>query len=145
MADVLRRAYIPNLADWQTVCSRNYLRLQRLLAGLGHADEIAVHDQGNGNFTLSLLEQTRYTTTLSMKHERGVTPLTPAPEMTVRMYHDAKMAEVLSSQQISHIKARYHYPNQHMHQQDEKHQVNHFLGEWLEFCLAHGRQTFQVM
>lgn len=143
MPDSLRNTYIPNLSDWQACCSRNYLRLQRLLAGLGEASELAIEDEQQGSFTLTCVEETRYTTTVRMKHERGHSLLSPV--MLVRLYHDAKMAEVLSSQQISHIKPRYHYPNRHMHQQDEKHQVNHFLGEWLEFCLANGRQTSQVI
>ncbi len=31
--------------------------------------------------------------------------------MTVRLYHDAMVAEVCSSQQIFRFKARYDYPN----------------------------------
>ena len=39
--------------------------------------------------------------------------------MTVRLYHDAMVAEVCSSQQIFRFKARYDYPNKRLHQRDE--------------------------
>ncbi len=49
--------------------------------------------------------------------------------MTVRLYHDAMVAEVCSSQQIFRFKARYDYPNKKLHQRDEKHQINQFLAD----------------
>lgn len=60
------------------------------------------------------------------------------PRMTIRLYHDARMAEVLSSQDVRQIKPRYDYPNTKMHQQDEKQQINQFLNEWLQLCLSLG-------
>jgi uncharacterized protein YqiB (DUF1249 family) len=47
------------------------------------------------------------------------------------------MAEVISSQNVSAIKPSYGYPNQKMHQKNEKEMVNSFLAEWLVFCLTH--------
>ena len=61
-----------------------------------------------------------------------------APEMLVRMYHDAKTAEVISFQQARFIKARYPLPNKEMYQADEKQQINFFLSEWLSFCQKEG-------
>ena len=59
-------------------------------------------------------------------------------ELTIRMYHDARVAEVCSSQQIFRIKPRYDYPNIAMHQCDEKRQINVFLSDWLLHCLRNG-------
>ena len=56
------------------------------------------------------------------------------PAMVVRLYHDARMAEVISSQDIKQIKPRYDYPNAAMHHPDEKQQINLFLKEWLQLC-----------
>ena len=61
------------------------------------------------------------------------------PRMSIRLYHDARMAEVISSQDIFQVKPRYDYPNKNMHQQDEKQQINQFLNEWLHLCLEHGQ------
>lgn len=58
--------------------------------------------------------------------------------MSVRLYHDARVAEVCSTQQIYRFKGRYDYPNKKLHQRDEKHQINQFLAEWLRYCLLQG-------
>jgi hypothetical protein len=59
--------------------------------------------------------------------------------MSIRLYHDARMAEVNSSQNIRWIKPRYDYPNKKMHLPDEKQQINQFLKEWLQLCLQQGQ------
>lgn len=64
--------------------------------------------------------------------------------MSVRLYHDAMVAEVCSTQQIYRFKARYDYPNKKLHQRDEKHQINQFLADWLRYCLAHGALAVPV-
>lgn len=48
--------------------------------------------------------------------------------MTVRLYHDAMVAEVCSSQQIFRFKARYDYPNKKLHQRDESIKLISFSG-----------------
>ena len=64
--------------------------------------------------------------------------------MTIRLYHDARMAEVLSTQDIKQVKSRYDYPNNQMHQQDEKQQTNQFLNEWLHLCLRLGQVNIEL-
>ena len=60
------------------------------------------------------------------------------PRLTVRLYHDARSAEVVEYQRARHFNAVYDYPNRDMRQPDEKAQVNRFLGEFLSVCLKHG-------
>jgi uncharacterized protein len=62
----------------------------------------------------------------------------PAPRLKVRLYHDAKAAEVIEFQHARRFAAVYPYPNPEMRQPDEKAQVNRFLGEYLSMCLACG-------
>lgn len=57
----------------------------------------------------------------------------------VRLYHDATVAEVIAWEGHRRFHARNEYPNPKMHQADEKAQLNRFLGELLELCLAQGR------
>jgi uncharacterized protein YqiB (DUF1249 family) len=64
------------------------------------------------------------------------TPAFLRPKMTIRLYHDAKVAEVLIAQRTSQLKPVYEYPNLNMHQRNEKFMVNVFLAEWLHFCLT---------
>lgn len=91
-----------------------------------------------GDFELKCCEQTRYTSVFAIRQRyRHALPGLKEPQMVVKLYHDASLAEVCSSQQISRLKPRYDYPNNQMYQQDEKQQVNLFLYDWLHYCLKH--------
>jgi len=83
------------------------------------------------------MEQTTAKSTQKFSSEMINTIL--QPNMSIRLYHDAQMAEVISSQNIRQVKPRYDYPNKDMHQQDEKQQINQFLNEWLHVCLELGQ------
>ncbi|WP_121345194.1 DUF1249 domain-containing protein, partial [Pseudomonas aeruginosa] len=78
-----------------------------------------------------------------VRQELGL-PWLPAPRLEVRVYHDARMAEVIGAEQARRLMAIYPYPNQAMHQPDEKNQLNLFLGEWLAHCLACGHEMVPV-
>ena len=80
---------------------------------------------------------TEGTTTLNVEQVNAFTPAYLKPAMTVRLYHDARVAEVISSQNTGAFAASYDYPNTKMRQRNEKQMVNIFLAEWLQFCLKH--------
>jgi hypothetical protein len=65
--------------------------------------------------------------------------------LDIRLYHDAQLAEVVSSVGCSQLAARHDYPNQKMHQCDEKSQLNQFLGELISFCLIKGRVAYNIV
>ncbi len=65
-------------------------------------------------------------------------------KITVCMYHDANMAEVIAWKNHKRLRARYEYPNKHMYQQDEKAQLNKFLGDWLMLCQKKGRVVLNI-
>lgn len=93
-------------------------------------------------YTVTVNEVTRYTSLLTFEQKAEQEQIfnhSYHPRMSIRLYHDARMAEVISSQDIHQVKPRYDYPNKHMHQQDEKQQINQFLNEWLHLCLDHGQ------
>ncbi len=103
-------------------------------------------------YTVTVNEVTRYTSLITFEQNpfeqteiqnKALLNL-HHPRMSIRLYHDARMAEVISSQDIRQVKPRYDYPNKHMHQQDEKQQINQFLNEWLHLCLEHGRVDFEL-
>lgn len=68
-----------------------------------------------------------------------------AYEAIVRVYHDVDLAEIVSCQHHRQFSSRYEYPNEKMHQVDEKAQVNRFLSELLAHCLMHGRVNHHVI
>lgn len=131
-----RRKYVPHLPSLLAVCEANYARLLRLLPDCDTCDlsyEFEVNDRLS--YRIRILDSSRYTSTLELAQRSDSVHTYMCPEMQVRLYHDAKMAEVLNSQNIGAIRASYQYPNCKMHQRNEKEMVNRFLSEWLSFCL----------
>jgi uncharacterized protein YqiB (DUF1249 family) len=65
--------------------------------------------------------------------------------LDVRLYNDASVAEVIAWDGHRRFQARHQYPNTRMYHEDEKAQLNQFLGELLEYCLAQGRVMMDVV
>ncbi|KFZ36024.1 hypothetical protein HR45_18640 [Shewanella mangrovi] len=134
----LKDRYQPNVNQFLALCGRNYAHIQRWLP-----EECQLGDQWQvsgtfGCLDVEVLENTPYTQLVSITRNVDSQGVVPVPKVTVRIYHDAKLAEVLSSQQIFRLQAVYDYPNLRMHHPDEKYQVNAFLEELLKIdCHAH--------
>ncbi|POA22119.1 DUF1249 domain-containing protein [Pseudomonas sp. FW300-N1A1] len=139
-----RDRYRVDLVGLQSACEANYARLLRLLPEMRNqpaARRIAMTqgDQMLGVLTLEVLRACPYTTTLRVRQEHSL-PWLPVPQLEVQVYHDARMAEVISAEHARRFRGIYPYPNALMHQPDEKAQLNVFLGEWLSHCLACGHE-----
>jgi len=135
--------YVPDLRKFIGNCESNYQRLLRLLPGMDEEDCWVFGTENSSREGLTrvrvrVLERSRYTTTLSLLQELTQVDCLPGILMTVRLYHDVRVAEVLSFQGNRHIRQTYNYPNKNLYQRDEKAQLNRFLGEWLAFCLKAG-------
>ncbi|HEJ5450261.1 TPA: DUF1249 domain-containing protein [Pseudomonas aeruginosa] len=146
--NLLRERYRVDLASLQATCEANYARLMRLLPDMREAQasrRVALSEGERllGVLALEVTEACPYTTPLQVRQELGL-PWLPAPRLEVRVYHDARMAEVIGAEQARRLMAIYPYPNQAMHQPDEKNQLNLFLGEWLAHCLACGHEMVPV-
>lgn len=132
------RKYVPNLPNMLAVCDANYMRLIKLLPD---CDTEQLHYQfgvtSGLRYQIRIVECSRYTSTLDLQQMPDQLPDFLQPSMRVRIYHDAKMAEVLTCQHIGNFDSSYSYPNNQMHQKNEKEMVNRFLAEWLIFCLTH--------
>jgi uncharacterized protein YqiB (DUF1249 family) len=136
--------YRPNLVNLMNLCETNYMLILRLLADkelVGEVRHFFINEQLSYN--LVVREVTRYTTLINISQEAGDSEQDFSellrPTMEIRLYHDAKLLEVIRSQHIAHIKPRYDYPNEAMHQPDEKQQALIFLKEWLQMCLEKGQ------
>jgi len=142
MPDLRLRRYVPDLQHLGALCEGNYLRMQKLFY---RADEQKVLEFGLyagshylGRVSISLLGQSRYTETFLLEQIHAAGPWLNNPKMTVRVYHDAGMAEVISCWRHERVEAVNDYPNRYMHHPDEKVQLNEFLAEWLGYCLRFG-------
>ncbi|ANF24432.1 MULTISPECIES: DUF1249 domain-containing protein [Pseudomonadaceae] len=144
-----RERYRVDLLELQAACEANYMRLMRLLPAMrNHPDtrRIAM-SQGDrllGVLVLTVTESCPYTTTVHIS-QQDCLPWLPVPQMDVRVYHDARMAEVIGAENARRFRGIYSYPNAQMHQPDEKNQLNLFLGEWLGHCLACGHELESVL
>lgn len=133
------KRYVPDLQEMAALCEANYLRLLKLLPDDddGHAFVLRA-GQHNARVRLVVDEDHRYTTMVSVSQE-GLSPQWLQPlSMQVRLYHDARMAEVVGYQNQQRFDGRYPYPNPAMRLPDEKVQLNRFLAEWLDHCLKYG-------
>lgn len=136
-----RQRYCVDLSAAQAECEANYWRLQRLLNAFSEDDRcfaIGAHLQMH----VSVKERSPYTTFIDIEQaQTAVSSLASrvsVVKVSVRVYHDAQMAEVVAFAHLQRILPRYDYPNPAMHQPDEKAQWNRFLGEWLSHCLQYG-------
>ena len=145
-----RRPYNINLGAHLAVCDSNYSRIVRLLPALETALEegepkvfrvlFGAGDAAGAAAPVAVFEvltRDRYTSVVALSQNgpgRGMT----ATRIIVRLYHDARCAEVIEFQGQRRFASVYTYPNEEMRQPDEKAQVNRFLTEFLNFCLTHG-------
>ncbi len=134
---VTTKPYHVDLAGLMRIYETNYAKLNALLPGQPRVGDICTYQVAKMTYQLEVREITRYTVVVDVSQCDGA-PVFPLPKMTVRLYHDARVAEVCAGEQISGVKARYDYPNSKMKQKDEKFQLNQFLSDWLSFCLKHG-------
>lgn len=138
-----KRAYVTDLKRLQAECSSNFLRLSRLIGDRASGDALVIAltdaERHFGHLHLEIIATAPYTTQLRISQRGVLDEVVASPQMRVHMYHDVAMAEVTDFQRQRHFEGRYRYPNPHMHQPDEKLQLNRFLGEWLEHALSHGQ------
>jgi len=148
-----KKRYQPNLVSLMSLCANNYFLFLKI-----QADQTQLYQQRHFfindhlTYAITVNEVTRYTSLITFEQTRmedkqsTLKALNKSfhPRMSIRLYHDARMAEVISSQDIRQVKPRYDYPNKQMHQQDEKQQINQFLNEWLNLCLTHGQVDVEL-
>lgn len=164
----MKRRYQVDLPAEMAQCALNYARLQRLLPTRGYTTHERVRDcsrpqgrdcprqrglnwesrqLGVGDdlcISIDITERGPYTTTLHIS-QNAVSEAVPSPRLTVRVYHDARLAEVVAFSNRRRVWPRYDYPNSDMHQPDEKAQWNRFLGDWLSLCLHQGWTREQAL
>ena len=147
MQKVGRKRYSIDLSAHLAECEANYARLMRLLPMLADRDRSAFAmtlGESEPQVILRVVARHKYTTVIELSQEnargsRGNEAAdVPETRLGIRLYHDAKSAEVIAFQKQRRFQAVYAYPNRQMRHPDEKVQINRFLGEFLRMCIAHG-------
>lgn len=138
MTPLQKARYRLNLMQLQTQCGENYARLLRLKRACEKTGAIELDLHQAGHIRLSVTEVAPYTTDMLLE-QRNAHPLQGETRLNIRLYHDARLAEITAMHPRQRTPARNTYPNAAMHQPDEKHQWNRFLGEWLLHLEHHGQ------
>jgi uncharacterized protein YqiB (DUF1249 family) len=129
-----------DLARLHEECEFNYQRLHRVVPealALGARFDLHYRDQPDSGIRLEVIEVTKYTSTVLIVADRAGPHWLPKIEIKVRVYRDAKMAEVVewcSDRTIPWALSE----NKGMQSRDEKLQWNMFLSELLAFGLRSG-------
>lgn len=137
-----RRKYVPDLVGMGATFDGNFQRILKLLRLTEGKESIEiplnVGSRYVGKVKLNVIETTKYTDTILLEQVAAAGKWLNDPRMTVRIYHDASVAEVISSHGHTRVEGANDYPNRFMHHPDEKSQLNTFLAEWLSFVLTYG-------
>lgn len=138
-----RRRYQVDLVEQQVMGDLNFARLMRLMPEFELRNQwcfkVSEGLEDDWQVSIRIQERARFTTGVLISRHQGQCVWTRSPALRVRLYHDARMAEVVAWERHRVDRGRYEYPNQKMYQCDEKAQLNCFLGEWLNHCLAQGK------
>jgi hypothetical protein len=135
-----------NFSGLMELYELNYLNLRRLIPDTDVLGEHFVSaTRGGLDLHFHLLEKCKYTVTFSLSYcFYGSGNEILAPDMQIRMYNDAQVAEVISGIVNRHF----------LHRNDGKDidvchdaalntvvnrwRLNRFLGKWLKFCIKQG-------
>lgn len=150
----MKKPYVPDIRAFGSLCEINYRRFFKLFPGLESRQPLSVPDRVTldlrrddrepvhlGEITARLEQMGPYTHTVYLRQVSSGGRWLNDPRFEVRLYHDARMAEVVKVGSIRVADGFHEYPNHKMHLPDEKHQLNRFLAEWLQFCLLHRVQA----
>jgi len=112
----------------------NFIKLRKLIPDLQLIKESAISTSPERlNLHLKIVERSKYTTTLRLSYcftDKGESRL--EPNLKIRIYHDAGLAEVMSGKLHHGRLVLDHLPADALKQ---KWQLNRFLSKWLKYCL----------
>ena len=146
----MKAKYVPDLTRQIAICEANYIRVLKLLPNFDDSDQrdfVVETSAQKYLMNIEVLERFKYTSTLQITQQRldadrlvdsGYLVDFFSTKILVRLYHDARLAEVVSPHTHAQLKGKYPYPNDEMYQVDEKMQLNDYLAQWLSYCLSHG-------
>lgn len=123
------------------VFENNYLYLRELFPEIIElGSEKLVYRDYLKLVKISCLEISRYTTLISLELTFKACPKISPVEMSIRLYHDAQLADVISYQDITRLIAPY-LPNRMSNKENHKRQANLLLNELLMGCIKNQKSV----
>jgi uncharacterized protein YqiB (DUF1249 family) len=141
-----RRKRQQDLARLHEECELNYQRLHRIIphsSTLNARFSLQYDDRPSSGIKIQVIEVTKYTSTLLMIADGAGPQWLPEIEIKVRVYRDARMAEVIewcTDRTIPWALTE----TKGMQARDEKWQWNIFLSELLSHGLRHGMTELEA-
>ena len=129
-----------DFAGLMALYESNYIRLRNLVPDLDVIpDTVISNASGALDLHLRILERCKFTTTLNLTyHFQDSEGMFPAPDMRVRIYHDARVGEVIACGRRRGLRHAEYNRMFNRYSLDEKWRMNRFLQKWLGYCLHHG-------
>ncbi|MEN8129112.1 MAG: DUF1249 domain-containing protein [Pseudomonadota bacterium] len=125
----------------------NYIQFRRLCPGLEHISRTSCSRvEGVLDLHLRLIERCKYTTTLCLTYhfQDGLEHIKPEPNLKVRIYHDARQAEVLNRfVRRSGIEVNTRDLSRRKSELSVRWSLNRFLYKWLGYCCHQGHRLAQ--
>jgi len=120
----------------------NYIRIRNLLPDIDSMPDVVISRvDGVLDLHLRVIERCRFTTTFNLTYcFTDPDGRFPAPDMQVRMYHDAQVAEVISCGRRRGLRHALYNRMYHSYTLVEKWRMNRFLQKWLGYCLMQGHR-----
>ena len=120
----------------------NYIRIRNLVPDIDVMPDVVISRiDGALDLQLRVIERCKFTTTFNLTyHFTDSHGSFPAPDMQVRMYHDAQVAEVISCGRRRGLRHALYNRMFHRYTLVEKWRMNRFLQKWLGYCLMQGHR-----
>ncbi|HKK14182.1 MAG TPA: DUF1249 domain-containing protein [Gammaproteobacteria bacterium] len=120
----------------------NYIRLRQLIPDLQAVGPMTVSRvPGALDLHLRIVERCKYTTTLNLTYFfQDRLGWFPAPDLRIRIYHDAQTAEVLGCGRRRGVREAEYDGVGIRHDLVQKWRVNRFLQKWLGYGLRQGHR-----
>jgi uncharacterized protein len=124
-----------------TLYESNYVRLRQLVGELTTLADVAVSEPtADCALRLSVEERGRYTTTFTLTYLFDDQGVSTAPDLLVRVYHDAKLVEAMSSANGHRHPVLDALRTQLNSELDNRWRRNTMLNKWLEYCADRGHR-----
>jgi len=120
----------------------NYIRLRNLVPDLDVVPCASLSRvDGALDLHLQIVERAKFTTTLFITyHFNDSEGVFCAPDMKVRMYHDAQVGEVITCGRRRGVRHAKYNRMRNNYSLEEKWHMNRFLQKWLGYCLMQGHR-----
>lgn len=147
ITEPLRRKVLNrNFSELMELYELNYLNLRRLAPDLDGLGDHSISALNSGlDLHYRLIEKCKYTITFSLTYQFGRhNGAYQAPDLHIRFYQDARVAEVLSGVLHRHClhagagNLFHHHLNLPTNNLMNRWRLNRFLHKWLNFCLKQG-------